>query len=190
MFVESPRATPVRCDAVSGPRPTKSNATIAASSKGPQWNRSTVSKPTKRPSAIRRKSPPKKSVKRRGGAVKTSGDSDWSIPGEFTTGRLCTAVKPLRRQHGCSEASDHRWGRQSGGLRVPDAKPATEQRVETGCDGARARATAGVGALRRVRSGAGVLMTGTWEGLVEAAGGRGTAPRDDGAGRNGRPAVR
>ena len=56
-----------------------------------------------------------------------------------------------------------------------------------GCDGARARAAAGVGALRRVRSGAGVLMTGTWEGLVEAAVGRGTAPRDDGAWRNGRP---
>ena len=55
---------------------------------------------------------------------------------------------------------------------------------------ARARAAAGVGALLCVRSGAGMLMSGTWEGLVEAAVGRETAARDDGAWRNGRPAER
>ena len=52
------------------------------------------------------------------------------------------------------------------------------------CDGADAWAATGVGALRRVRSGGRVLMTGLEEGLPEATSTTGMAPRDGGVWQN------
>ena len=56
-------------------------------------------------------------------------------------------------------------------------------------DGARAPAAAGLGALRRVRPGAGVLMGGLREGLGALARAA-AAPRDTGAWWNGRETER
>ena len=144
---------------------------------------------------------------RRGATATQRSWSKAALLERLTVGRLvgrCQVAGGRRqKRRGGTHRQDEAWigwrrlahggsgsGRPGGGWSRVLAAGGVVLANPRGCDGARARAAAGVGALRRVRSGAGVLMRGIEEGLVVASVGRGMAPRDDGAWRNGRAAAR